>query len=148
MSKLTKAAIEELRSIPYERQRLESLKQELKAIDVALYSPRGANTSAVPTRSGGNRHEEKIVAIISDPRRERLKQMIEIQTKHLKAIEDSLRLLTPVEYKVVWLWYLGTSTRPLAEAMELTGYSDAQVNRIKYAALRKYAHARALDVKT
>ena len=147
MSKITKSAIEELRSIPYEQQRLESLKRELEAIDNALYSPRGAGISSVPTLGGGNRQEEKIVGILSDPRRERLKRLISIQSAHIKAIDDSLRLFTATEYKIISLWYLNPSSRPMSEAMEQTGYSDAQINRIKYAALKKYAYARALDTK-
>lgn len=49
MSKTTKAAATEIRALPYERKRLESLRGELEAINTALYSPRGAALSAVPT---------------------------------------------------------------------------------------------------
>lgn len=144
MSKLTKMAAKELRGIPDERIRLESLRAELEAINTALYSPRGATLSSVPMHGGGNRHEEKIVNIIDDPMRDALMQRIEIAQKRLALIDAALGRLSPLERRLLEAAYIGEHV-PIARLMEETNYSDAQINRIKYAALSKYANMRGLD---
>ena len=147
MSKITKAAAAELRALPYERKRLESLRLELEAINTALYSPRGATLSAVPTHGGGNRQEDKIVNIIDDPRRDTLMRLIGEQEKRLELIESTLALLSPLERRLLDASYMGTCTVPMAELTAETNYSDVQINRIKYAALSKYAYMRGMDAK-
>ncbi len=146
MSKTTKAAAAELHALPYERKRLESLRLELEAINTALYSPRGATLSAVPAHGGGNRQEDKIVGIISDPRRDALMHLIEDQEKKLGLIESTLALLSPLERRVIDA-FCGEHHTGMAEMMAETNYSDVQINRIKYAALSKYAYMRGLDAK-
>lgn len=144
MSKLTKMAAKELRGIPDERIRLESLRTELEAINTALYSPRGATLSAVPTHGGGNRQEDKIVNIIDDPAREAIKRNIEITRKRLALIDAALDRLTPLERRLLEASYIGEHV-PMAKLMAETNYSDVQINRIKYAALSKYANMRGMD---
>lgn len=146
ISKLTKAAAAELCSIPRKRQRLESLKLELEAINTALYSPRGATLSAVPTHGGGNRTEEKIVNIIDDPKREMLIRLIDEQERQLQVIESALSLLSPLERQILDAFYIG-KPKTMAQLMVETNYSDVQINRIKYSALGSYAYMRGLDAK-
>ena len=147
MSKITKAAAAELRALPYERKRLESLRLELEAINTALYSPRGATLSAVPTHGGGNRQEDKIVNIIDDPRRDTLMRLIGEQEKRLELIESTLALLSPLERRLLDAYYAEAAPVPMATLMAETNYSDVQINRIKYAALSKYAYMRGMDAK-
>lgn len=146
MSKTTKAAAAEIRAIPYERKRLESLRGELEAINTALYSPRGATLSAVPTHGGGNRQEDKIIGIIDDPRRDTLMRLISEQEKKLALIESSLALLSPMERRIVEVFCKEHPTG-MATMMAETNYSDRQINRMWFAALTKYAYMRGLDAK-
>ena len=146
MSKTTKAAAAEIRAIPYERKRLESLRGELEAINTALYSPRGATLSAVPTHGGGNRQEDKIIGIIDDPRRDTLMRLIAEQEKKLALIESSLALLSPMERRIVET-FCGEHPAGMAAMMAETNYSDRQINRMWFAALTKYAYMRGLDAK-
>lgn len=147
MSKITKAAAAELRALPYERKRLESLRLELEAINTALYSPKGATLSAVPTHGGGNRQEDKIVNIIDDPRRDTLMRLIGEQEKRLELIESTLALLSPLERRLVKEMYINGDSISIADLMLETNYSDRQIYRICYAALTKYAYMRGLDAK-
>lgn len=146
MSKTTKAAAAEIRAIPYERKRLESLRGELEAINTALYSPRGATLSAVPAHGGGNRQEDKIVGIIDDPRRDTLMRLIAEQEKKLALIESSLALLSPMERRIVEA-FCKEHPAGMATMMAETNYSDRQINRMWFAALTKYAYMRGLDAK-
>ena len=146
MSKTTKAAAAEIRALPYERKRLESLRGELEAINTALYSPRGATLSAAPTHGGGNRQEDKIIGIIDDPRRETLMRMISEQEKKLALIESSLALLSPMERRIVEA-FCKEHPAGMATMMAETNYSDRQINRMWFAALTKYAYMRGLDAK-
>jgi hypothetical protein len=125
---------------------LESLRGELEAINTALYSPRGATLSAAPTHGGGNRQEDKIVGIIDDPRRETLKRLIAEQEKKLSLIESTLALLSPTERRIVEAFCKEHSTG-MASMMAETNYSDRQINRMRFAALTKYAYMRGLDAK-
>ena len=147
MSKTTKAAAAELHSLPYERKRLESLRLELEAINTALYSPRGATLSAVPTHGGGNRQEDKIIGIIDNPRRDTLMRLIGEQEKRLELIESTLALLSPLERRLINEMYVNGNPMPIADLMLETNYSDRQIYRICYAALTKYAYARGMDAK-
>lgn len=146
MSKTTKAASAEIRALPYERKRLESLRLELEAINTSLYSPRGAALSAVPAHGGGNRQEDKIVGIIDNPRRDTLMRLIAEQERRLELIESSLALLSPTERKIVDA-FCRENPRGMAGMMAETNYSDRQISRMWYAALTKYAYMRGLDAK-
>lgn len=141
---MTKFAIDELRALPYERKRLESLRMELEAINARLYAPRGASLSDVPVHGTGGHGDDKLVAIISDPRRDCLMELIAEQEKKLALIESVLDLMEPLERRILEVCYI-SKNGSLAKIMEETNYSDRQIDRIKYSALGRYAHARALD---
>lgn len=146
MSKLIKSAAGEIRGIPYERKRLESLRRELEEINTGLYSPRGTSISEAPAHGSGNQHENKIVSIIGDPKREHLIRLIAEQEKKLELIESILALLSPLERRILEA-LCGEHPAGIASIMAETNYSDTQINRIKYAALSKYAYMRGLDAK-
>jgi len=73
--------------------------------------------------------------------------LFEKQERLVASIDEALSLLPPIEYRILHAWYLGNSTHPMADMLEETGYSEPQINRFRYAALRSYAYARALDVR-
>lgn len=136
-----------MRGLPQEHKRLESLKRELEAINTVLYSPRGATLSAAPTHGGGNRQEDKVVGIIDDPRRDTLMRLIRDEEQKIKLIESSLDLLSPLERRLLVATCVDDRPASMAQLMLETNYSDRQINRIKFSALRKYAYMRGLDAK-
>lgn len=111
MNKAAKAAIKELRELPLERQRLESLKRESKKTVVD----------------------------------QRLETAIEDQQDKIALIENTLDILSPIEQRILKSSYI-RKTESIADIMISTNYSDAQINRIKYIALKKYAYARGFDI--
>lgn len=111
MNKAAKAAIKELRELPLERQRLESLKRESKKTVV----------------------DQRLEAAIAD------------QRDKIALIENTLDILSPIEQRILKSSYI-RKTESIADIMISTNYSDAQINRIKYTALKKYAYARGFDI--
>ena len=111
MNKAAKAAIKELRELPLERQRLESLKRESKKTV----------------------EDQRLEAAIAD------------QRDKIALIENTLSILSPTEQRILKSSYV-RKTESMADIMLSTNYSDAQINRIKYIALKKYAYARGFDV--
>ena len=111
MNKAAKAAIKELRELPLERQRLESLKRESKKTV----------------------EDQRLEAAIAD------------QRDKIALIENTLSILSPTEQRILKTSYV-RKTESMADIMLSTNYSDAQINRIKYIALKKYAYARGFDV--
>lgn len=111
MNKAAKAAIKELRELPLELQRLESLKRESKKPVVD----------------------------------QRLETAIEDQQDKIALIENTLDILSPIEQRILKSSYV-RKTESIADIMISTNYSDAQINRIKYIALKKYAYARGFDI--
>lgn len=111
MNKAAKAAIKELRELPLELQRLESLKRESKKTVV----------------------DQRLEAAIAD------------QRDKIALIENTLDILSPIEQRILKSSYI-RKTESIADIMISTNYSDAQINRIKYIALKKYAYARGFDI--
>lgn len=111
MNKAAKAAIKELRELPLERQRLESLKRESKKTV----------------------EDQRLEAAIAD------------QRDKIALIENTLSILSPTEQRILKSSYI-RKTESIADIMISTNYSDAQINRIKYIALKKYAYARGFDI--
>lgn len=129
-----------------DRQRLKTLKLELEAINAKLYSPRGATLDAVPVRGGGNRHEEKIVNIIDDPKREQYIHAISETQARITAIEETIERLPDVERRIVKAYYLGDA-KTIARLMRETNYSESHLIRKKLDALKRYAYMRGLDMQ-
>lgn len=146
MSRLTKLAAAELRGLGIERERLESLKMELHEINAKLYAPRGASMSDVPSRGSGRSADDKLIDGIENPRRKMLMRAIADQQKKLKLIESALAKLSPIERRLLEACYMGEFV-PVAALMAETNYAEAQLSRIKFAALSKYAYMRGLDTK-
>ena len=146
MSRLTKLAAAEIMGLAEDKQALENRKLELEEMDTRLYSPRGATLDAVPTRGGGNRHEEKIVKIIDDPRRDELQRDIKRLSARIKSIEATLERLSELERRIIKAYYMG-GDRSVANLMASTNYSEAHLIRKKLDALRKYARMRGLDLQ-
>ena len=111
MNKAAKAAIKELRELPLEQQRLESLKRESKKTV----------------------EDQRLEAAIAD------------QLEKIALIENTLAILSPTEQRILKSSYI-RKTESIADIMISTNYSDAQINRIKYIALKKYAYARGFDI--
>ena len=111
MNKAAKAAIKELRELPLELQRLESLKRESKKTV----------------------EDQRLEAAIAD------------QRDKIALIENTLDILSPIEQRILKSSYI-RKTESIADIMISTNYSDAQINRIKYIALKKYAYARGFDI--
>lgn len=111
MNKAAKSAIKELRELPLERQRLESLKREIKKTV----------------------EDQRLEAAIAD------------QRDKIALIENTLSILSPTEQRILKSSYI-YKTESIADIMISTNYSDAQINRIKYIALKKYAYARGFDI--
>lgn len=111
MNKAAKAAVKELRELPLEQQRLESLKCESKKT-------------------------------VED---QRLEAAIAEQRDKIALIENTLSILSPTEQRILKSSYI-RKTESITDIMISTNYSDAQINRIKYIALKKYAYARGFDI--
>lgn len=76
---------------------------------------------------------------------QRLEAAIEDQRDKIALIEKTLDILSPIEQRILKYSYI-RKTESIADIMISTNYSDAQINRIKYIALKKYAYARGFDI--
>lgn len=122
--------------------RIESLnnaKEKIKALQDQMLSVRAGISDSTPVQGGGNRSQETMINCIAEI--ERLELTITANDRLVRLVEKGLAGLSPEEQKVLELFYIYRTRGHVERLMEILNLEQAQIYRIKDAALYKFTIA-------
>ena len=132
-------AIVDLREYEQVQQSLVNIPQEIKGLEMAMTALRGINFDKTPVEGGTSSYESRLIDNID--RRERLKINLEIARAKVERIGRGLAALSENEALVLRRFYIRRERDYIDRLCEELGYEQAQIYRIKEAALRKFTLA-------
>lgn len=132
-------AIQDLREYEAVRRSLESIPEEIRTIEADMQIVRGTSYDKSPVQGGGSGMEERLINYIE--RKERLAENYRVAAAKVKRIERGLNALSDKERLVLQRFFISRTSGHVGRLCEELGYEQAQVYRMKDAALKRFTLA-------
>lgn len=139
MSRELGIAIDRLRDYPARVIALNTIPQQIAAVEAQLTSIRSATTDGEPVSGGSNKREDMVIANIL--RRDRLQAGLEVAKWEVAAVEAALAALTEEEQRILDLFYMHRTKDYIARLCDELCLERSRVYELKSDALRKFALA-------
>lgn len=136
---LERLAEEDLRLYSLKEKALQSLPEQIRALEYKYEAIRAASTDAIPISGGTNRREDALIDNIAEREYKAAKykeaeQFISAVNKALEALDDRERLILD-------RFYMHGSRHNLDRVMDELHLEKSQVYKIKDMAMYKFTHA-------
>lgn len=131
-----KISIERLRDYETRKKALESIPEQLEALEMSFAAVRAARTDGTPVKEGGNKREDALINNIV--MRQELERNLEIADKEIEITKRGLADLTEEERTVLDKFYINRPRRHIDELCESLNYERTRIYEIKEKALRKF----------
>jgi hypothetical protein len=129
----------DLRELEGRKLGLENMREHYKALCEDAAAVRGAALDHVPRRGGGTHHEERMLNNMV--KRDLLKQRMQSTQRIIKLTERACGALAGHEQRVLELFYIRRQAGHIDRLCEELHVEQAQVYRIRNAALKKFTLA-------
>ena len=132
-------AMETLRKFNAMRQSLVSLPEEIRRLEWAAQSLRGAVTDKTPVQGGGSRREDALLNNIVQ--RQLLKQNLQQAESWVKSTQGALGVLSPKERLILLRLYINPESKALERLAAELGIEHSSIYRHRDRALKKFTMA-------
>lgn len=139
MSKELSIAINRLRDYSARKMALETIPEELKALELQYGAIRSATTDSEPVQGGTNRREDMLVGNII--KRDNLKRNLEIAKMETAITEKALAVLSKEEQRILELFYINRQRGYIERLCSELFVEKTKLYNMKSEALRKFALA-------
>lgn len=139
MSKELSIAINRLRDYSARKMALETIPEELKALELQYGAIRSATTDSEPVQGGTNRREDMLVGNII--KRDNLKRNFEIAKMETAITEKALAVLNKEEQRILELFYMNRQRGYIERLCSELFVEKTKLYDMKSEALRKFALA-------
>ena len=134
-----KEAENDLRNYTRRVESLAATKEKIEALSDQMHAIKAGLSDSTPVIGSGNRAQENIINCIAEIERLQLTQ--KAVERLIALVEKGLKSLTEEEYKVLDLFYIHRVKGHVEQLSEMFHLEQAQIYRIKDAALYKFTTA-------
>lgn len=131
-----KEAEHDLRSYTRRVESLTNAREKIQALKDQMLSVRAGISDSTPVQGGGNRSQESMINCIAEI--ERLELTIKATSRLVALVEKGLTGLSDDERLVLDLFYINRTRGHVEQLMEILNLEQAQIYRVKDAALYKF----------
>ena len=126
-------AIDKLQTYPARAAAVESLPDDIRALDAKMTAPKGGAVDAMPVRDGGNHYEDRLITDIA--LKDEMTRALEKARGDVCRVEQALAHLTDEQRLILDHFYMHRTRDYIDRLCEELGYERAQVYRMKDDAL-------------
>ncbi|MEG1945231.1 MAG: DUF1492 domain-containing protein [Oscillospiraceae bacterium] len=129
-------AISDLREYENVKQSLTAIPEQYKEINARITSIRASGTTSTPIQGGCSAQEDAMINAID--KKERLRINYGVARSKINRMERGLKSLSDNERRVLELFYINRTNDYIDRLCEEMGYEQAQLYRLKDAAVKKF----------
>lgn len=135
-----KVAIERLREYETRKNAVESIPEQIKALEMSFTAIRGATNDATAVKGGnGNKREDALIDNIY--MRQELYRNLAITKQDIKVTEKALNKLTTEQYKILDRFYISREHGHVERLCDELCIERSRVYELKEEALKKFTLA-------
>lgn len=132
-------SIRKLRDYPARKNAIQTIPDEIEAINVRITSPRGSSTDKIAVREGGNKYEDALLDALTE--KDALEESRCIALRQVRRIERGLRMLNEKERRTLEIFFIRRPPNHVDILMVELHCEKTMVYKMKDEALRRFTIA-------